>query len=234
MRQKVLVVDDEPAIHRFLAPVLDVEGYDVLRADAGHPALELAAAARPDVVVLDLGLPDIDGKDVLVELRRWSSVPVVVLSARDREGEKIEALDLGADDFVNKPFAVGEFLARLRAALRHSRKTSDEEPVIRTGVYEIDLVRHRVLKSGEDVRLTRKEFDLLALLARNAGVVMTHRQLLTAIWGDEHAGDTQYLRVYIGQIRLKLGDDGDARLIQTEPGIGYRLSDSLQPDASVT
>lgn len=225
MRQKVLVVDDEPAIHRFLTPVLTIEGYDVLRADAGRPALEIAAAERPDVVVLDLGLPDIDGKAVLADLRRWSAVPVVVLSARDREAEKIEALDLGADDFVNKPFAVGEFLARLRAALRRVRHDEAETPVIRVGVYEIDLARHRVLRAGDDVHLTRKEFDLLALLARHAGVVLTHRQLLSAVWGAEHADDTQYLRVYIGQIRLKLGDDGDQRLIVTEPGIGYRLAD---------
>lgn len=223
---KVLVVDDEPAIHRFLAPVLEIEGYLVLRADTGQQALDLASERRPDVVVLDLGLPDIDGKDVLRQLRRWSGVPVVVLSARDREVEKIEALDLGADDFVNKPFGIGEFLARLRAALRHARPRDSDNPVIRVGRWEIDLARHRVSRDGEDVRLARKEFDLLAVLARHAGVVMTHRQLLTAIWGDEHVGDTQYLRVYIGQIRQKLGDDGDVRLIVTEPGIGYRFADT--------
>lgn len=223
---KVLVVDDEPAIHRFLAPVLEIEGYLVLRADTGQQALDLASERRPDVVVLDLGLPDIDGKDVLRQLRRWSGVPVVVLSARDREVEKIEALDLGADDFVNKPFGIGEFLARLRAALRHARPRDSDNPVIRVGRWKIDLARHRVSRDGEDVRLARKEFDLLAVLARHAGVVMTHRQLLTAIWGDEHVGDTQYLRVYIGQIRQKLGDDGDVRLIVTEPGIGYRFADT--------
>lgn len=222
----VLVVDDEPAIHRFLAPVLEIEGYLVLRADTGQQALDLASERRPDIVVLDLGLPDIDGKDVLRQLRRWSGVPVVVLSARDREVEKIEALDLGADDFVNKPFGIGEFLARLRAALRHARPRDSDNPVIRVGRWEIDLARHRVSRDGEDVRLARKEFDLLAVLARHAGVVMTHRQLLTAIWGDEHVGDTQYLRVYIGQIRQKLGDDGDVRLIVTEPGIGYRFADT--------
>jgi two-component system KDP operon response regulator KdpE len=221
----VLVVDDEPAIHRFLGPVLEVEGYRVLRADAGRPALELAANAMPDVIVLDLGLPDIDGKAVLADLRRWSKVPVVVLSARDREAEKIEALDLGADDFVNKPFAVGELLARLRAVLRRRPAETEEMPVIRAGAFEIDLARHRVLKAGADIRLARKEFDLLALLASRAGTVMTHRQLLSAIWGEEHAGDTQYLRVYIGQLRQKLGDDGQTRLIVTEPGVGYRLAD---------
>lgn len=220
----VLVVDDEPAIHRFLTPVLELEGYVVRRADAGRQALDAMAEAPPDIVVLDLGLPDMDGKAVLTELRRSSSVPVVILSARDREAEKIEALDLGANDFVNKPFGVGELLARLRAALRHGRSEPDA-PVITLGDLEIDLARHRVLKAGRDVRLARKEFELLALFVRNAGAVLTHRQLLTAIWGEEHQGDTQYLRVYVGQIRQKLGDDGEVRLIVTEPGVGYRFRD---------
>ncbi|WP_370677702.1 response regulator [Pleomorphomonas sp. PLEO] len=220
----VLVVDDEPAIHRFLAPVLELEGYAVRRADTGRQALDAMAEAPADIVVLDLGLPDMDGKAVLAEIRRTRTTPVVILSARDREAEKIEALDLGANDFVNKPFGVGELLARLRAALRQ-RTSEPESPVITTGDLEIDLARHRVLKAGKDVRLARKEFDLLALLARNAGTVLTHRQLLSTIWGDEHQGDTQYLRVYVGQIRQKLGDDGEVRLIVTEPGVGYRFRD---------
>ena len=220
----VLVVDDEPAIHRFLAPVLELEGYQVRRADTGRQALDAMADAPADIVVLDLGLPDMDGKAVLIELRRTLSTPVVILSARDREAEKIEALDLGANDFVNKPFSVGELLARLRAALRH-RASEPEAPVITTGDLEIDLARHRVLKAGRDVRLARKEFDLLSLLVRHAGTVLTHRQLLTAIWGGEHEADTQYLRVYVGQIRQKLGDDGEVRLIVTEPGVGYRFRD---------
>ncbi len=220
----VLVVDDEPAIHRFLAPVLELEGYQVRRADTGQAALDAMRDAPADIVVLDLGLPDMDGKAVLTDIRRTLSTPVVILSARDREAEKIEALDLGANDFVNKPFGVGELLARLRAALRH-RPSEPEAPLITTGDLEIDLARHRVLKSGKDVRLARKEFDLLALLVRNAGTVLTHRQLLTAIWGEEHQGDTQYLRVYVGQIRQKLEDDGEVRLIVTEPGVGYRFRD---------
>lgn len=220
----VLVVDDEPAIHRFLAPVLELEGYGVRRADTGRQALALMAEAPADIVVLDLGLPDMDGKAVLSELRRSTSVPVVILSARDREAEKIEALDLGANDFVNKPFGVGELLARLRAALRH-RASEPDSPVIAIGDLEIDLARHRVTRGGEDVRLARKEFDLLALFVRNAGTVLTHRQLLATIWGDEHEADTQYLRVYVGQIRQKLGDDGETRLIVTEPGVGYRFRD---------
>jgi len=226
----VLVVDDEPAIHRFLGPALATEGHRVLRADTGAAALAACEHERPDAVILDLGLPDLDGKEVLKRLRVWSDVPVVILSARDREVEKIEALDLGADDFVNKPFGVGELLARLRAALRSRRGPAAVEPVIRAGAFEIDLVRHRVTNAGEDVHLSRKEFDLLALLARHAGTVMTHRQLLAAVWGRAHVEDTQYLRVYVGQIRQKLGPDG-ARLVVTEPGIGYRFAD-VAPTAS--
>ena len=219
----VLVVDDEPAIHRFLAPVLEIEGYLVLRADTGQQALDLASERRPDVVVLDLGLPDIDGKDVLRQLRRWSGVPVVVLSARDREAEKVAALDLGADDFVNKPFGVGELLARLRAALRHRRDTPPS--TVRAGDLEIDLPRRQVTRAGTLIHLTKREFDLLALLVRHAGTVMTHRAILTALWGPAHAGDTQYLRVYVGQLRQKIDDSAAPRILLTEPGIGYRFAD---------
>lgn len=215
----VLVVDDEAAIHRFLEPTLAAEGYRVLRAATGRRALEMAAADRPDLVVLDLGLPDLDGKEVLRQLRVWSAVPVVVLSARDREAEKVAALDLGADDFVNKPFGVGELLARLRAALRHRRDT--DPGLIRAGGLEIDLPRRQVTRDGAPVHLTKREFDLLALLARHAGTVMTHRAILTAVWGPAHAADTQYLRVYVGQLRQKIGPGP----ILTEPGIGYRFAD---------
>lgn len=221
----VLLVDDEPAIHRFLSPSLSAEGYVVASAKDGREALSLAAGQAPDVVILDLGLPDIDGKVVLQRLRAWSDVPVVILSARDREAEKIEALDLGADDFVNKPFGVGELLARLRAALRKHRPGRAAPSVIGVGRCRIDLAAHRVTQDGEEIRLTRREFDLLALLARNAGTVLTHRQLLTAVWGPSHAGDTQYLRVYVGQIRQKLGATEEHPVIVTEPGIGYRLAD---------
>ncbi|BBE71987.1 response regulator [Oharaeibacter diazotrophicus] len=220
----VLLVDDEQAIHRFLRPALAAEGYEVLPAKDGREALALASERAPDVVILDLGLPDIDGKVVLRRLRAWSDVPVVILSARDREAEKVEALDLGADDFVNKPFGVGELLARLRAALRKHRPGKAAPTVLRAGRCEIDLAAHRVTLAGEEVRLTRREFDLLALLARNAGTVLTHRQLLTAVWGPSHAGDTQYLRVYVGQIRQKLGASESDLVILTEPGIGYRIA----------
>jgi two-component system KDP operon response regulator KdpE len=223
-RQRVLVVDDEAAIHRFLRPALAANGYEVLRADTGEAALQMIATQVPDVVVLDLGLPDMDGKEVLRRLRAWSQLPVVILSARDREAEKIEALDMGADDFVNKPFGAGELMARLRAALRHRMQAAGEVPVLRVEDLEIDLPRHRVTRGGRELKLTPKEFDLLALLVRHAGKVVTHRQLLTAVWGPAHEQDTQYLRVYVGQLRQKIERDPAApALIVTEPGIGYRL-----------
>ncbi|WP_027134983.1 response regulator [Geminicoccus roseus] len=223
-RQRVLVVDDEAAIHRFLGPALAANGYEVLRADTGEAGLQAIRTRAPDIVVLDLGLPDMDGKDLLRRLRSWSQLPVVVLSARDREVEKIEALDLGADDFVNKPFGAGELMARLRAALRHRMQAEGDVPVLRVDDLEIDLPRHRVVRAGQEVKLTPKEFDLLAFLARHAGKVVTHRQLLAKVWGPAHEYDTQYLRVYIGQLRHKLERDPAApALILTEPGIGYRL-----------
>lgn len=225
-RTRVLVVDDEPAIHRFLRPALEANDYEVLTAATGGEALRRVAADAPDVVVLDLGLPDLDGKEVIGRVREWSDVPIVVLSARDREAEKIEALDLGADDFVNKPFGVGELMARLRAALRHRMQRHGETPVARVGPLEVDVPRHRVTLDGLEVRLTPREFDLLAFLARHAGKVATHKQILTAVWGPAHERDTQYLRVYVAQLRQKLETDPAApKLILTEPGIGYRFAE---------
>lgn len=222
----VLVVDDEPAIHRFMAPALAANGYDALRADTGTQALSLVVNRRPDIVVLDLGLPDMDGKEVIRRLREWSDVPIVVLSARDREIEKIEALDLGADDFVNKPFGIGELMARLRAALRHRMQEKGETPVLRLGGIEVDIPRHRVTRDGAEVKLTPKEFDLVAFLARHPGKVLTHRHILRDVWGPAHEHDTQYLRVYVGQLRTKLeADPTNPVLIVTEPGIGYRAGE---------
>jgi len=222
----VLVVDDEPAIHRFMAPALAANGYEALRADTGAEALTLAATRQPDIIILDLGLPDMDGKDVIRRLRAWSQTPIVVLSARDRDVEKIEALDLGADDFVNKPFSMGELMARLRTALRHRAGEKVETPVLRLRDVEIDLPRHRVTRGGEEAKLTPKEFDLLAFLARHAGKVVTHRQILREVWGPAHEHDTQYLRVYIGQLRAKLEPDpANPVLVVTEPGVGYRAGE---------
>ena len=223
-KPRVLIVDDEPQILRFLRPSLGAAGYEVIEARNGAEALKRAASDAPDVIVLDLGLPDCDGKDVIRKICEWSKVPIVVLSARDREADKIEALDIGADDYVNKPVGVGELMARLRAALRHSIGRAGEKPVVRAGSLTIDIAARRVTVADHQVRLTPREFELLAVLARNAGRVVTHRQLLTAVWGPAHAEDTQYLRVYVGQLREKLEERfGGQDLIQTEAGVGYRL-----------
>jgi two-component system KDP operon response regulator KdpE len=226
-RIRALVVDDEAAILRFLKPALQANNYEMISAGTVAEAARRIAADSPDIVVLDLGLPDGDGKDVIRQVREWSQVPIIVLSAREREAEKIEALDLGADDFVNKPFGVGELLARMRTALRHRIERAAQIPVLRTDDLEIDSMRHRVLRAGVEVKLTPKEFELLSFLARHAGKVVTHRQILTAVWGPGHEADTQYLRVYIGQLRQKIErDPGDPRIIITEPGIGYRMAEN--------
>ncbi|HEX6001505.1 MAG TPA: response regulator [Hyphomicrobiaceae bacterium] len=222
----ILVVDDEPAILRFLRPALEANDYEVSTAGTVAEAMKRIAGERPDVVVLDLGLPDGDGKDVIRRVREWSDVPIVVLSAREREAEKIAAFDLGADDYIDKPFGVGELMARLRAALRHRLQRRDETPVLRLGEIEIDNVRHHVTRAGEEIKLTRKEFELLSFLARHAGKVVTHKQILGAVWGPAHGEDTQYLRVYIRQLRQKIeANPGDPRIISTEVGIGYRIAE---------
>jgi two-component system KDP operon response regulator KdpE len=223
-KKRALVVDDEPAIQRFLKPALEANDYEVATATTVGEALRWIAKQPPDVVVLDLGLPDGDGKDVIRQVRQWSDVPIVVLSAREREAEKIEALDLGADDFVNKPFGVGELMARLRTALRHRNQAVSQPGILKAGALEIDIASHRVMCAGAPVKLTPREFELLACLARHPGKVMTHRQLLTAVWGPAHAEEAQYLRVYIGHLRQKLEDNPDEpKIILTELGIGYRL-----------
>jgi two-component system, OmpR family, KDP operon response regulator KdpE len=221
---RILVVDDEPQIHRFLNPALTASGYETVRAERGDEALRLAASRAPDAILLDLGLPDMDGHEVLAKLREFTDVPVIILSARDRETEKIAALDAGADDYVEKPFGLGELLARIRTALRHRLKQDNAEKPLTVGGLTIDPVLHRVTVDEEVLPLTRREHALLLLLARNRGRVLTHRQILTAIWGHAHTEDVAYLRVYIGQLRRKLGETF-AALIVTEPGIGYRLQD---------
>lgn len=226
-KTRVLIVDDEAAILRFLKPVLEANSYEVLATTTMADAIKRVASATPDIVLLDLGLPDGDGKDVIGKVREWSDVPIIVLSAREREAEKIEALDKGADDYVNKPFNVGELLARMRTALRHRMQRKAEVPVLRIGEIEIDSVRRRVTRGGADVKLTPKEFELLSFLSRHAGRIVTHRQILAAVWGAAHVEDTQYLRVYIGQLRQKVEENpDDPKLILTEPGIGYRISEA--------
>ena len=217
----ILVVDDEPQIHRFLGPVLEAAGYPVLRATGGAEALRLAAARSPALILLDLGLPDVDGQEVLTRLRAFSAIPVIVLSARDRPAEKIIALDGGANDYVEKPFDVGELLARIRAALR-SDLGHDRVEAFHSGTLHVDFARRLVRLDDAPVTLSPREYDLLELLARNAGRVLTHPQILTAIWGPAHVEDQQYVRVYVGHLRQKLGPAAGALLV-TEPGVGYRL-----------
>lgn len=225
LRPQILVIDDEPQIHRFLSPALDAAGYEPKRADSGQEGLRGIALWSPDAVVLDLGLPDMDGKDVLARAREFYAGPIIVLSARDREAEKIAALDLGANDYVEKPFGVGELLARLRVNLRRGKARPEDAGPLTAGEVTIDLERRRVTKADQPVRLTPKEYEVLARLARDAGKVIGHRDLLTAVWGAAHAEDTQYLRVVIGQLRHKLeADPAQPSLIQTEPAVGYRLA----------
>lgn len=223
-RSRILVVDDEPQIQRFLRPALAAAGYDVVEAGDGAAALRAMATAAPDLVILDLGLPDMDGKDVIVRIRAWSQVPIIILSARDRESEKIAALDLGADDYIEKPFGIGELTARIRTALRHKIQSDGGQTTIDAGGLHLDTVRRIVTRDGEEVRLTPKEYDLLVRLAHHAGRVVTHKALLTAVWGPAHADDMHYLRVFIGQLRTKVErDPADPKIIRTEPGVGYRF-----------
>jgi two-component system KDP operon response regulator KdpE len=216
-------VDDEPQIRRLLRVCLEAQGYRVLETATGQEALTEAALRRPDVVVLDLGLPDLDGVTVLKRLREWSQVPVVVLSVRDREEDKVAALDNGADDYVTKPFSPGELLARLRVAQRHAQPAPDVT-VFRAGELEVDLAARVVRLKGGEVKLTATEYALLRLLVQHAGKVLTHRQILRAVWGPNAVGQTHYLRVYIAHLREKLEPEpARPQLIVTEPGVGYRL-----------
>jgi two-component system, OmpR family, KDP operon response regulator KdpE len=218
-----LIIDDEVQIRRLLRLTLEAHGYKVYEAADGQTGLLEAGQRRPDVVLLDLGLPDLDGLTVLKRLREWSRAPVVVLSVRDREEDKIAALDHGADDYVTKPFSTGELLARLRVAQRHTRP-APEAAVFRSGEVEVDFVRRVVSRGGREVKLTATEYSLLALLARHAGRVMTHRQLLKEVWGPNAVEHTHYLRVYVAHLREKLEADANLpQLLITEAGVGYRL-----------
>ncbi len=221
---RILIVDDEPQIRKLLRVTLAAHGYAVHEAATGEEGVLQASMHAPELIVLDLGLPDLTGMQVLERIREWSVVPVIVLTAKDREEDKIAALDAGADDYVTKPFGMGELVARIRVALRHALKTA-EEPVIRSGGLAIDLAQRIVERHGERVKLTPTEYDLLKALAHNAGKVVTQRQLLQQVWGSRHdEGDSHYLRIYIGHLRKKLEEDpSQPRLIVTEPGVGYRF-----------
>ena len=223
----VLVVDDEPAIRRTVSAGLKARDYEVREAENGERAVQSVAADPPDLVILDLGLPDIDGVDVCRRIRAWSQVPIVVLSAEASDYRKVLALDEGADDYVTKPVSMPELLARVRVALRHRSADagSPEATELQVGDLRIDLARHRVSVGDREVDLTPKEFDFLALLARWPGRVLTHRTILQEVWGPEYGHETHYLRVYASQIRKKLGDAPDRQRLVTEPGVGYRLND---------
>jgi two-component system KDP operon response regulator KdpE len=220
---RVLVVDDEPQIRRALAINLRARGYEVDLAEDGRAALDVAARSHPDVVVLDLGLPELDGVEVIKGLRGWSRVPIIVLSVRDAEGDKVAALDAGADDYVTKPFGMDELLARLRAALRRAAP-AEEEATVETRDFQIDLAAKRVLRDGAEVRLTPTEWHLVEVLVRNRGRLVTQRQLLQEVWGPEYGEETNYLRVYMAQVRRKLEPEpSQPRYFITEPGMGYRF-----------
>lgn len=221
---QVLVVDDEPQIRRLLRTSLNAQGYRVLEASCGEEAVTKTATDPPDVVLLDLGLPDVDGVDVIRRIREWSKVPIIILSVRGREADKIEALDRGADDYVTKPFGMGELVARIRTAMRHRLQSEVEEPVFRSAALTVDLARRVVTVHDREVKLTTKEYDVLRVLVIHAGKVLTHQHLLREVWGRAYENQTHYLRVYIGQLRQKLeADPARPRYILTEPGVGYRL-----------
>jgi two-component system, OmpR family, KDP operon response regulator KdpE len=221
--QVALVIDDEPQIRRLLRVTLEANGYRVFDAATGQAGLVEAAQRKPDVILLDLGLPDLDGAEVLKRIREWSRAPVIILSVRDQEEEKVAALDSGADDYVTKPFNSAELLARLRAALRHGQPQG-VDAVFRTGKLEVDLSKRLVLKDGVEVRLTPIEYSLLRLLVTHAGKVLTHRQLLMEVWGAKAIEQSHYLRVHIAHLREKLeADPSMPELILTEPAVGYRL-----------
>jgi two-component system KDP operon response regulator KdpE len=225
-RPTVLVIEDEAQIRRFLRATLTANGYQMLEAATAQEGLVQAATRQPEVVILDLGLPDLDGLEVTRRLREWTTVPIIVLSARGQESDKVTALDTGADDYLTKPFSVGELLARLRVALRHAARTSQEpgEPTFAVGDLRVDLARRQVYIADQQVHLTPIEYKLLTTLVRYAGRVVTHRQLLQEVWGPGYTEASHYLRVYMGQLRHKLeADPARPRYLVTEPGVGYRL-----------
>lgn len=223
---RILVIEDDPQMQKYLATSLANEGYRVVDASTGNEGVSLARAHNPDLVLLDLGLPDIDGMDVTRALRELSTKPIIVISARGQEEDKVRALDVGADDYLTKPFGTSELMARIRVALRHASRSKEEstEPVVRNGELEVDLDKRRVLARGEEVHLTPNEYKLFAFLMKHAGKVLTHRQLLKEVWGAAYASQTHYLRVYMVQLRHKLeADPTRPKYLLTEPGVGYRL-----------
>jgi two-component system, OmpR family, KDP operon response regulator KdpE len=220
----ILLIEDEPQMRRFLRIALQGEGYRLIEAATGHDGLREAASRNPSVVLLDLGLPDIDGIEVARMLRQWSAVPIIVLSARGQEDDKVRALDAGADDYLTKPFGAGELMARIRVALRHAGAHAPDEPVFSIGSLTVDMAMRRVTVDEVNVHLTPTEYKLLAVLVRHAGKVITHGQLMREVWGPAYANQTHYLRIYMAQLRHKLEPDpARPRYFMNEPGVGYRL-----------
>jgi two-component system KDP operon response regulator KdpE len=227
-RTHLLVIEDDPQIQRFLATALDAHGYALTAASTGQEGVQAAATRQPDIVIVDLGLPDISGLDVIQRLREWFARPIIVLSARDKETDKVAALDLGADDYLTKPFGIGELLARLRVAERHlsARSGAPADAIVRIGDVTLDLASHRVQRNGAELHLTPIEYQLLTTLAKHRGKVLTHRQLLREVWGAAHVESPQYLRIYMRALRQKIeADPARPRWLLTEVGVGYRLAD---------
>jgi two-component system KDP operon response regulator KdpE len=221
----ILVVDDEPAIRRFLRTSLGAYGHSIQEAASGEDALKTVAIGHPDLVILDLGLPDMDGAEVTRRLREWTQIPIIVISVREREDDKISALDAGADDYLTKPFGIGELLARIRVSMRHSAQPKDT-PIYKIGDLVVDMTRRTVTERGEPVTLTPTEYDILRILVNHAGKVLTHRQLLRAVWGNSYENETHLLRVNMSNLRRKIEPDASRpTYILTEPGVGYRLKE---------
>jgi len=222
----ILCIEDDPQIRRFLRTGLGSQGFEFLEAETGRQGISEAAARNPDLVILDLGLPDLEGVEVVRQLREWTSLPIVVLSARSLEGEKIAALDAGADDYLTKPFGMGELLARIRVALRHARgSATNDGSIFSVADLKVDLARRQVMLADRPVHLTPIEYRLLTALIKHAGMVLTHRQLLKEVWGPNHVEHSHYLRIYMAQLRHKLeADPAQPRFLLTEVGVGYRLA----------
>lgn len=220
---RILVIDDEPQMRKLLRVSLQAHDYQLSEAANGLEGIQQAAAFKPDLAIVDLGLPDMDGKEVIRQIRDWSAMPIIILTARDQEQEKIAALDAGADDYITKPFGIGELMARMRVCLRRMA-ASDNEPVLRCGGLAVDLLQRRVTVDDREIKLTPTEYELIKFMIQHAGRVLTHKQLLKAGWGNSYGEDTHYIRIYIGQLRRKIEQDpAQPRYIVTESGIGYRL-----------
>ena len=226
----ILAIEDELSIRRFLKSSLVVSGYNFVEASTAQQGLELAQEHKPNVILLDLGLPDMDGIQVIQALRAWTAIPIIVISARDQERDKIKALDMGADDYLTKPFSVGELNARVRVALRHAERiTESETPLISCGKLQIDLLNRSVILNDEKMSLTPIQFAILSALARRVNKIVTHKQLLKEVWGEDHAHDIEYLRIYVHQLRHKIEENpAHPQFLKTEPGVGYRLVSELK------